>query len=183
MADDSRFEWFADTMGVRAGEQVLELGPGSGASLTRIAARLGSGRIVGLERSATALAQAGRRCADEITAGRVRLVEGDIAKVRVARLLDELDQGNRFDLIFAVNVNLFWTAPATAAWSTMRESLAPTGRIWLCYGYGTPNSPTPPTAKLTERLTTAGYHCTTVTTDTLLAARATPNHQDQQATT
>ncbi|MFD4439836.1 SAM-dependent methyltransferase [Nocardia sp. NPDC058519] len=175
MADDARFDWFADTMGVRAGERVLELGPGSGASLTRIAARLGSGRIVGVDRSATALAQAERRCAAEIAAGRVRLVEGEIGKVRADRLLDQLDEGERFDLIFAVNVNLFWTGPATAAWSTMRRCLAPTGRIWLCYGYGTPDSPTPPITRLTERLTTAGYDCTTVTTDTLLAARATPS--------
>lgn len=174
MADDARFDWFADTMGVRAGEHVLELGPGSGASLTRIAARLGSGRIVGVDRSATALAQAGRRCATEIADGRVRLVDGEIGKVRADRLLDELDPGRRFDLIFAVNVNLFWTGPATAAWSTIRECLAPGGRIWLCYGYGTTDSPTPPTAKLTERLAAAGYQCTTVTTDTLLAARATP---------
>ncbi|MFC9473978.1 class I SAM-dependent methyltransferase [Nocardia sp. NPDC056952] len=174
MADDARFDWFADTMGVRAGEHVLELGPGSGASLTRIAARLGSGRIVGVDRSATALTQAGRRCATEIADGRVRLVDGEIGKVRADRLLDQLDPGRRFDLIFAVNVNLFWTGPATAAWSTIRECLAPSGRIWLCYGYGTTDSPTPPTAKLTERLAAAGYQCTTVTTDTLLAARATP---------
>ncbi|MFC9661165.1 SAM-dependent methyltransferase [Nocardia sp. NPDC127606] len=176
MADDARFDWFADTMGVRAGEHVLEVGPGSGASLTRIAARLGSGRIVGVDRSATALAQAERRCATEIAAGRVRLVDGEIGKVRADRLLDRLDPGRRFDLIFAVNVNLFWTGPATAAWSTIRACLAPTGRIWLCYGYGTPHSPTPPTGKLTERFAAAGYRCTTVTTDTLLAARATPLH-------
>ncbi|MEU4412159.1 SAM-dependent methyltransferase [Nocardia salmonicida] len=174
MADDTRFEWFADTMGVRAGELVLELGPGSGASLTRLAARLGTGRIVGVDRSATALARAERRCAAEIAAGRVRLVEGEVAKVGPARLLAELDPGDRFDLVFAVNVNLFWTGPATTAWSTVRECLAPTGRFWLCYGYGATDSPTPPIAQLTERFAAAGYQCTTVTTDTLLAARATP---------
>ncbi|MGY0503058.1 SAM-dependent methyltransferase [Nocardia sp. FBN12] len=174
MADDARFDWFADTMGVRAGERVLELGPGSGASLTRLAARLGNGRIVGVDRSATALAQAERRCAAEIAAGQVRLVEGEIGTVRADRLLDELEPGQRFDLVFAVNVNLFWTGPATAAWSTIRECLAPDGRIWLCYGYGTPNSPTPRTAQLADRCAAAGYHCSTVTTDNLVAARATP---------
>ncbi|MBC7303495.1 MAG: class I SAM-dependent methyltransferase [Nocardia sp.] len=174
MADEARFDWFADTMGVRAGERVLELGPGSGASLARIAARLGKGRIVGVDRSATALSQAERRCASEIAAGRVRLVQGEIGKVRADRLLDELDPGQRFDLVFAVNVNMFWTGPATTSWTTMRECLAPSGRIWLCYGYGTPNSPTPSIERLTERFASAGYHCTTVTTDTLLAARATP---------
>ncbi|MFD3704155.1 SAM-dependent methyltransferase [Nocardia sp. NPDC058658] len=167
---EARFDWFADTMGVRAGERVLELGPGSGASLQRIAAGLGDGRIVGVDRSATAIARAGRRCATEIADGRVRLVEGEIGKLEAARLLDA---GARFDLIFAVNVNLFWTGPATAAWSTVRECLAPTGRFWLCYGYGTPG-PTPPTDKLTERFAAAGFRCTVTTANNLLAARATP---------
>ncbi|MFD3507385.1 class I SAM-dependent methyltransferase [Nocardia sp. NPDC058666] len=173
MADDARFDWFADTIGVRAGERVLELGPGSGASLQRIAARLGDGRIVGVDRSATAVARAAKRCATEIADGRVRLVEGEIGNIGAARLLDELDSGARFDLIFAVNVNLFWTGPATTAWSTVRECLAPTGRFWLCYGYGTPG-PAPSTDQLTERFAAAGYACTTVASEALLAACLTP---------
>ncbi|MEV0688445.1 class I SAM-dependent methyltransferase [Nocardia sp. NPDC050378] len=71
-------------MGVRAGERVLEVGPGNGASLARMAERLGDGRIVGVERSATALARAGQRCADEIAAGRIRLVAGEIGKIAPA---------------------------------------------------------------------------------------------------
>ncbi|NKX88909.1 class I SAM-dependent methyltransferase [Nocardia coubleae] len=180
MPDDARFEWFADVMGVRAGERVLEIGPGNGASLARMAERLGDGRIVGVERSATALARAGQRCADEIAAGRIRLVEGEIGKIVPARLLAELDPGEQFDLIYAVNVNLFWTSPAPQAWATLRTCLSPTGRLWLCYGYGTPTdtptSPKPSPTRLTDRCAAAGFTCEPTTSGDLLAVHLTPTH-------
>ncbi|MCA2209986.1 class I SAM-dependent methyltransferase [Nocardia rosealba] len=177
MADDARFEWFADVMGVRAGERVLEVGPGPGASLARMAERLGDGRIVGVERSATALARAGQRCADEVAAGRIRLVQGEIGKIAPGRLLGELDPGEQFDLIYAVNVNLFWTSPAPQAWATIRACLSPTGRLWLCYGYGTPTdaptSPKPSPTRLTDRCAAAGFTGEPTTSGDLLAVHLT----------
>ncbi|MGS2808471.1 SAM-dependent methyltransferase [Nocardia sp. MW-W600-9] len=178
MSDDARFEWFADTMGVRADDRVLEFGPGAGASLVRIAQRLRGGRIVGLDRSATAIGRARDRCAAEIADGRVRLVEGAVGPASTREVLAQLDGNQRFDLVFAVNVNLFWTGPATLAWSMIRECLSPTGRLWLCYGYGSPTdpptSPKPTPDQLTPRLTTAGFHCETTTSGDLLAAQALP---------
>ncbi|MEV6216106.1 class I SAM-dependent methyltransferase [Nocardia sp. NPDC051833] len=178
MPDDARFEWFADTMGVRADDRVLELGPGPGASLVRIAKRLRGGRIVGLDRSATAIGRAADRCAAEIADGRVRLVEGAIGPDSTRAVRAQLDGNERFDLVFAVNVNLFWTGPATAAWSMIRECLSPTGRLWFCYGYGSPTSPStspkPTPDQLTTRLTAAGFHCDITTSGDLLAAHAVP---------
>lgn len=176
MSDDARFEWFADLMGVRADDRVLEFGPGTGASLPRIADRLRSGRIVGLDRSATAIGRAQERCAAEIADGRVRLVEAAIGPASTSTVLAQLDGDRRFDLVFAVNVNLFWTGPATAAWSMIRECLSPTGRLWLCYGYGSPTdpptSPKPTPDQLTTRFAAAGFRCEITTSGDLLAARA-----------
>ncbi|MFF2088658.1 class I SAM-dependent methyltransferase [Nocardia sp. NPDC058176] len=177
MADDARFDWLADLMGVRPGEQVLELGPGTSSSLGRVAGRLGTGRVVGLDRSAAALARARARYADEIARGRVRLVEGAIGSIRPDRLLAELDRStDGFDLIFAVNVNVFWTKPAHAEWNLIRDCLSPTGRVWLGYGYGAPTapstSPKPTPAELTHHLATAGFRPTLTAAGDLIAARA-----------
>ena len=35
-----------------------------------------------------------------------------------------------------MNVNLFWTSPALAEWRRIDELLAPVGRLFLFYGYG-----------------------------------------------
>ncbi|MFE3542557.1 class I SAM-dependent methyltransferase [Nocardia sp. NPDC059177] len=179
MVDDARFDWLADLMDVRPGTQLLELGPGPGASLAHIARRLTTGRIVGLDRSTTATTRARERCAAEITAGRVRIVDGAIGAIAPDRLLSELDDpATGFDLVFASNVNAFWTGPATAEWNLVRHCLAPTGTLWLCYGYGSPTDPPtsakPTPAQLTSRLTTAGFTPTLTTAGDLLAVRAKP---------
>ncbi|GGN84859.1 class I SAM-dependent methyltransferase [Nocardia rhizosphaerihabitans] len=174
MSDDARFEWFADVMGVRAEDLVLELGPGPGASLVRVAARLRGGRIVGVDRSATAVERARARCAAEIEDGRVRVISGAVGEASAGELLGQLEGGERFDLVFAVNVNLFWTGPAVAAWAMVRECLAPGGRFWLCYGYGSPEgettSPKPDTAALEKRAAAAGFECRVHASGDLLAA-------------
>lgn len=177
MADDMRFDWLADLMGVRPGDQILELGPGPGASLGRLAARLSTGRVVGLDRSAAALTRAAARYPNELATGKIRLVGGAIGSIRPDRLLTELDRGaDGFDLIFACNVNVFWTKPAHAEWNLIRDCLSPTGRVWLCYGYGSPfapsTSPKPTPAELTHHFTTAGFPCAITTAGDLIAARA-----------
>lgn len=177
MPDDGRFEWFADVMGVGAEDRVLELGPGSGASLVRMAARLRGGRIVGVDRSATAVERARARCVAEIADGRVRVVAGAVGEVSAGELLGQLEGGERFDLVFAVNVNLFWTGPAVAAWAMVRECLAPGGRFWLCYGYGSPDgeagSQKPDTTALEKRSAAAGFVCRVQASGDLVAAELT----------
>jgi hypothetical protein len=43
----------------------------------------------------------------------------------------------RFDKVFAVNVNVFWTTPATEELARIRSALDRDGRLFLFYG--TPN--------------------------------------------
>ncbi|MEV6064193.1 class I SAM-dependent methyltransferase [Nocardia asteroides] len=176
MPDDARFDWLADAMAVRPEDQVLELGPGAGVSLARIAGRLRGGRIVGVDKSATAVRRARERCAVEVADGRVRVVEGAIGPASVGAVLAEIDSG-RFDLVFGVNVNLFWTGPGVDAWAMVRACLSPGGQFWLCYGYGGPDaastSPKPAAAVLESRAAAAGFSGRVLTAGDLLAVGLT----------
>ncbi|WP_067840201.1 class I SAM-dependent methyltransferase [Nocardia lijiangensis] len=58
---DARFHWFADTMTLRRADRVLEIGPGASPSLSLLAERVPEGRVIGVERSATAITRAAER--------------------------------------------------------------------------------------------------------------------------
>ncbi|MCP2291789.1 class I SAM-dependent methyltransferase [Nocardia amikacinitolerans] len=58
---DARFPWFADTMTLGPADRVLEIGPGASPSLSLLAERVPEGRVIGVERSATAVARAAQR--------------------------------------------------------------------------------------------------------------------------
>ncbi|MGV9821560.1 class I SAM-dependent methyltransferase [Nocardia xishanensis] len=174
---DARFGWFADAMDLRATDRVLEIGPGSSPSLSLLAERVTDGRVVGVERSATAIARAAQRLgippAAQANSGRVGLVHADLARLLPDQVLDGIDG---FDKILAVNVNVFWTKRPTAELAVVRKLLAPGGGLYLCYGYGDPDgAPTsakPPPGRLEERLTEAGFTVRTLASGDLLCVHA-----------
>lgn len=55
------------------GMRVLEIGCGPGVALRLVAARIAPGQVMGIDRSATAIAQARTGCADGLAAGTVLL--------------------------------------------------------------------------------------------------------------
>ena len=57
-----------------------------------------------------------------------------MAQFHQLRLAD-IDPGaiGRFDTVFAVNVNLFWTRPAQRELVLVRELLTAQGQLWLFY--------------------------------------------------
>lgn len=83
-----------------ASDDVLELGFGPGRGLAQLARRSGSGRIVGIDQSAVMLAQAARRNARAVRAGRVHLVRGAFECLPFADA--------SFDRVLAINVVYFW---------------------------------------------------------------------------
>ncbi|HST40267.1 MAG TPA: class I SAM-dependent methyltransferase [Conexibacter sp.] len=110
----------------RPGERILEFGCGPGVALTLVCERLGGdGEIVGIDRSATAIARAGERNAAALADGRVRLHERTLASFSAAP--------GSFDAAFAVNVNLFWTGPAERELAVLASLLRPGGRLHLLY--------------------------------------------------
>lgn len=137
---------------------VLELGCGPGVLLAMLAERLPGARLVGVDRSATALDRAGRRLAS--LAGRVTLVRSAVAAL-------DLPAGS-VDTAVAVDVNLFWTGPATAELAVLGRVLRPGGVLHLVVA---PPSPDPRVrAGTQDALARAGWTTTAVTEEGGLVA-------------
>jgi SAM-dependent methyltransferase len=128
-----RVQWAVDRLDVRPDQRILDVGCGPGVAAGLIADRLGTGIVIGIDRSATAIARAVKRNTMHIAAGRAQFTRADLARYEQA--------GPPFDSVVAMNVNVFWTGPAVDEWRRIGELLAPTGRLFLFYGYG-PGDPT-----------------------------------------
>jgi cyclopropane fatty-acyl-phospholipid synthase-like methyltransferase len=122
----SRLAAIVDALPLTPDARVLEIGCGPGAAARAVAARLDTGHVVAIDRSATAVAQARAAGAAEIAAGRL--------SVRHAAIEDfERDPGEApFDLVFAVRVGALDGRHPEAgrrAWARITAALAPGGRV------------------------------------------------------
>lgn len=119
-----RFLWALETLAVEPTENLLEIGCGHGIAVALVCDNLTSGKIVAIDRSATMIETARRRNSDCVAAGK--------AEFRTATL-DKADFADQsFDKIFAINVNLFWTAQADEL-VLLRKWLAQGGALYLFY--------------------------------------------------
>src|SRR3981081_37103 len=73
-----RNAWAVSLLDVQPSDRVLEIGFGPGIAVREIARRATRGQVVGIDRSAVMRAQAARRHAAAITAGRVSLTVASI---------------------------------------------------------------------------------------------------------
>jgi SAM-dependent methyltransferase len=96
--------WAVWLMDVQPSDRVLEIGFGPGIAVREIARRATRGQVVGIDRSAVMRAQAARRNAAAIRAGRVSLT--------VASIDDPPAFDRPFDKILAVNNMGMWSEPA-----------------------------------------------------------------------
>lgn len=122
-----RIRWGVELLDVDVDHDVLEVGCGLGVALGLVADRLadGTGTVVGLDRSATAIERSRRRLARHAAANRVRLQHADLA---------HLDAAERaFDRVLAVNVNTFWTGAAEHECRRLADVLRPDGRVILVF--------------------------------------------------
>lgn len=119
-----RLVWAVEVLDVGPADRLLEIGCGTGVALGLVGDRLRAGHITGIDRSAKAIAAAERRNSRHLQSGRVRLVH--------TALTDASFAGQVFDKVFAVNVNVFWLAPAREL-RLIRGLLAPAGRLLLFY--------------------------------------------------
>lgn len=115
-----------ELLGVAPGDELLEIGCGPGVAVGLVAAALDGGRVLAIDRSATAIARAGRRNAAHVASGRVELLETSL------EAFDPDD--DRFDTVFAIDVNLFWTRRPDAELATIARALKPGGVLRLFYG-------------------------------------------------
>ncbi|HEX3211952.1 MAG TPA: methyltransferase domain-containing protein, partial [Actinomycetota bacterium] len=73
MAVPERIRWAVQVLDPAPGDQLLEIGCGPGVAVAAVCQRLRDGRVVAIDRSATAIARATRRNADCIASGRAVL--------------------------------------------------------------------------------------------------------------
>lgn len=109
-------------LGVRATDDVLELGFGPGEGLRTLARLAPGGTVYGVDQSTIMLAQASARNGPAIRSGRMRLALGRFDETG-------LPVGS-IDRILAVNVAYFWS-DAHAVLSELDRVLRPGGRISL----------------------------------------------------
>jgi SAM-dependent methyltransferase len=115
-----RLAWTIDRLGIAGNETILEIGGGRGIAAALVLSKLTTGRLVGIDRSDKAIEAA--RALNEVDerAGRLRLVQAAI---------ETFDAGaDRFDIAFAINVNLFWI-DADAAFKTSMVCSNPTADL------------------------------------------------------
>ncbi|GAA0807735.1 class I SAM-dependent methyltransferase [Spirilliplanes yamanashiensis] len=154
-------------VGARPGDHVLEIGCGPGVAVGLLCAA--GARVHALDRSATAVARARARNAAHVAAG--------AAVVDRLALRDLPAAGEPFDAALAVNVNAFWTGPATAELAVLAARLAPGAALHLCY-----EPPAPDAAQRLARaagaaLAAAGWRCAARTDGPLLHLTGHPPRQ------
>jgi cyclopropane fatty-acyl-phospholipid synthase-like methyltransferase len=122
-----RLAAIVDALPIVPGMRVLEIGCGPGAAARVLAARIGGGFVLGIDRSAKAIAQARTAGVMEIAAKRL-----DFRQTRVEDL--RLDGEAPFDLAFAVRVGaLDGRHPESwpAARARLAAALTPAGRLFV----------------------------------------------------
>jgi len=112
-------------MGIDAADRILEIGCGRGSAVSLICERLDGGRITAIDRSITTVKVAEQRNQAHVAAGKA---------VFHAVALEALNlDGEPFDKVFAINVNLFWVRSSKRELDRVRRLLKPTGAMYLFY--------------------------------------------------
>ena len=166
-----RLTWAVELMGVRPNQRIMEIGGGRGVAAALVCERLTRGSLLGLDRSAKAVAASIERNREAVARG--------TAEFRALALEDaDPDELGRFDTVFAINVNLFWVRPAQKELRLIASLLRSGGKLWLFYEPPSGEDLARLEDKLIERLHSAGYRRRVITgprsSTTLLAVSARP---------
>lgn len=103
--------------------RIVELGSGPGVGLEALLHSFPDARVWGVDPSAPMLAQSRRRNRVAVVAGRLTLIEGDVAS---------LDALSPIDIVMATHVLYFWHEPA-AELARLLSALGPGGTLALGY--------------------------------------------------
>ncbi len=118
-------DWVISLLDIAPDHQVLEIGFGPGKAVEKVEQLLTSGRVCGIDMSATMVAQASRRNRHAIEQGRVELRTGEASALPYPEA--------SFDRAFCVNVIYFWPEPQREL-AQMFRVIRPGGRVAIYLG-------------------------------------------------
>lgn len=142
-----RISWAVDLVDPGPGERLVEIGPGVAAGL--VCARLETGRLLAVDRSAVAVGRAAKRNAEHVAAGRLELRESELADL-------ELPESS-VDKVFSVNVNVFWTRSPERELAVLHAALRPGGTLFVLYGAAGPTGTDRVTPAVSDALRAGGF--------------------------
>jgi ubiquinone/menaquinone biosynthesis C-methylase UbiE len=119
-----RNRWTLALLHLRPADRVLEIGFGPGYAVAEATRLVPQGKVIGIDHSATMLAQAAARNAEAIRRGQVELFQGDAQDLSVVTA--------PVDSIYSANVVQFWPNPA-AVFTALRAVLKPGGTVATTY--------------------------------------------------
>jgi SAM-dependent methyltransferase len=151
-----RVRWAVELVDPRPDEQLLEVGCGPGVAAALLCARLTTGQLLAVDRSATAVERTRLRNAEHLAAGRLRVEQAALAGLALPP--------GRLDQVLCLDVNLFWTGPAARELAVVHAGLRPGGRLHVLYGTG-PTGADRVAPAVAAALTAAGFSPVEVLTD------------------
>jgi len=119
-----RIERAVAMLDVQPHSRILEIGCGAGLAIACLCERAPSATIAAIDRSPAMIDRARANNREATIAGRVALQQGALAGARLPRAA--------FDIIFAINVNIFWRGGAREI-EAVKALLAPKGSFWTFY--------------------------------------------------
>jgi SAM-dependent methyltransferase len=120
-----RLGWAVQTLEVKPGDRLLEIGCGHGVAVSLVCQRLDGGAITAIDRSPKMIEAASKRNAEYAAAG--------VATFQTATPLEADLSAKLFDKVFAINVGMFWRQRPVRELEIIGEHLAPGGRLFLFY--------------------------------------------------
>ncbi len=127
---------------------VLEIGCGRGFAVDLICQAAPQLQVVAIDRSEAMVTAARQRNASHVNAGR--------AQIHLGQLDTVLGASERYDVVFAVNVSVFWTKPMVPPLRALRRLVRPGGGFYLFYDAPTATKVDEITSSLLLALPAAG---------------------------
>ena len=145
---NERFIWATEFIKVQAADQILEIGCGTGIWAELLAAKLSTGHLTAIDRSATMIQKAEKRNSRYVSQGLITCINTSFADAALPQ--------HHFDKVVAFNVSLFWKKPSEEL-KILRDILSPSGKLYLFHQ--APYDLTKDAAKpILENLKGIGFH-------------------------
>ncbi len=121
--------WTVELMDLSPADRVLEIGYGPGFALSEVCKRVTEGMAIGLDHSETMFKMARRRNQKSIQDENLKLIVGSAEDESAWH---ETSLSGPFNVIFAVNVAMFWREPI-AVLKTLHTRLSQSGQVFLSF--------------------------------------------------